>query len=443
MADTRHLFLTGACLVASVAISYLLLRRAGLATAPPTTPSCPMPALRPLDVDDALFEGDPSVREMVATLRRRSDVAARVGNTRLIELTSLSRLTGCRIFAKTEWENPGGSNKDRVALEIIADALATGKISPGGTIFEGTAGSTGISLAMLARPLGISAHILVPSDQAKEKTDLLESLGAVVERVPPVSFSNPDHFCKKAQRMASEHPNALFADQFDNLANTRAHYHSTGLEIVAQLRELGIDGPDVFVAASGTGGTLAGIARRLRRETANATTIVLADPQGSSLFNHVVNGVLYSSTEAEGRRKRNQVDSITEGVGISGRLTGNFRLADPDAALRVSDQEAVDMSRFLKQHEDIFVGSSSSVNVFATVKTALSLGPGHVLVTLLCDSGERHRSKFWNPEFLAAEGLMEPEPTMMPDFANGARLRPARGRPWPRPDQRASAPVMA
>ena len=238
-------------------------------------------------------------RGPVDVLRERCTVARLIGNTRLVELVSLSRATGCRILAKVEWENPGGSIKDRVALYILAHALSSGQLPPGGTIYEGTAGSTGISLAMLARTLGLRAHICVPSDQAIEKTQLLERLGATVERVPPVLFAHPDHFCNIARRRASEDPNGYFADQFDNDANYFAHYDGTGAEIWEQTG----GAVDAVVLAAGTGGSIAGITRALRERNPNVRTF-LVDPQGSGLFSRVKYGVLYSSTDAEGRRKR-------------------------------------------------------------------------------------------------------------------------------------------
>ncbi|ORZ41328.1 tryptophan synthase beta subunit-like PLP-dependent enzyme [Catenaria anguillulae PL171] len=334
-------------------------------------------------------------------------VADLVGNTPLIRLTTLSDLTGCDIYGKAEYLNPGGSSKDRVALSILRSAASRGLLRPGGTVYEGTVGSTGISLALMCRALGYRAHIVMPDDVARDKVDMLERLGATVERVRPVSIIDANHFVNLARRRAQEDANGVFADQFENLDNVRVHLATTGPEIVEQTE--GGRRLDAFVMGAGTGGTLAGVARCVKRAAAalgRHIQVVLADPQGSGLFNKVKFGVLYAPTEAEGTRRRHQVDTVVEGIGLN-RLTSNFAKALPfvDDAVRVTDQEAVDMARYLMLHEGLFVGSSSAVNVVAAVRVAKRLGAGKTVVTLLCDSGTRHLSKFWNDEYLSYEGL--------------------------------------
>jgi cysteine synthase A len=322
-----------------------------------------------------------------------------IGNTPLIEIKSLSDATGCTILAKVEFVNPGGSVKDRVALEIIREAEQCGKLDYGGTIVEGTAGSTGVSLAMLARAKGYKCAIFMPDDQAKEKSDILERLGATVTRVRPVSIVDPQQFCNLAESFAQKTPGAFYSDQFENVANFRAHYNSTGPEIWKQCQgEL-----DAFVAAAGTGGTIAGVSRYLKDQNENVQ-VFLIDPPGSSLYNRVKHGVLFAFEEKEGMKARHQVDSITEGIGIN-RLTHNFVEADIDDAFRGTDQEAVEMAQFLLEREGLFIGSSSAMNCVGAVKAARRLGPGHRIVTILCDHGQRHVSRFHNPEYLARHGL--------------------------------------
>ncbi|KAK2875404.1 hypothetical protein FQN49_001630 [Arthroderma sp. PD_2] len=355
-----------------------------------------------------------------------------IGNTPLVRIRSLSEATGCEILAKAEFLNgAGGSPKDRVALGMIQEAEENGLLTPfvGDAIYEGTVGSTGISLATLARARGYLAHICMPSDQSTEKSNLLLKLGAVVDRVPPAPIVETSHFVNRARRLAQSHgpensparesspfekPNielmtseaaakqsrGFFADQFENSANWKAHYRTTGPEIYVQC-----EGKlDAFVAGAGTGGTIAGVARYLKPRLSNMT-VVLADPQGSGLYNRVRYGVMFDTKEREGTRRRQQVDSIVEGIGIN-RVTANFEAGRElvDDAVRVTDAQAIAMARWLVEKDGIFVGSSSAVNLginesgcagFAAVKTALKLGPGHRVVTILCDSGTRHLSKFW------------------------------------------------
>ncbi|KAJ6128083.1 Tryptophan synthase beta subunit-like PLP-dependent enzymes superfamily [Penicillium samsonianum] len=343
-----------------------------------------------------------------------------IGNTPLFRIKSLSDETGCEILGKAEFLNGAGqSSKDRVALSMIEIAEEQGILTPhsGDTIYEGTSGSTGISLATLARAKGYLAHICLPSDQAIEKSNLLLKLGAIVDRVPPAPIVEKDNFVNRARALAKTHtassgiPSAsaeeqsdlpaanermtrgrgFFADQFENEANWRAHYEGTGPELYAQCG----GHIDAFVAGAGTGGTISGVARFLK-PLLPKLTVVLADPQGSGLFNRVVYGVMFDVKEREGTRRRRQVDTIVEGIGIN-RVTANFEAGKEmiDDAVRVTDAQALAMARWLVEKDGIFIGSSSAVNCIAAVKTARKLGPGHRIVTVLSDSGSRHLSRFW------------------------------------------------
>ncbi|EME79523.1 uncharacterized protein MYCFIDRAFT_34905 [Pseudocercospora fijiensis CIRAD86] len=325
-----------------------------------------------------------------------------IGNTPLIKLKSLSEATGCEILAKAEFLNgAGNSPKDRVALSMITHAEEAGILVPdrGDTIYEGTVGSTGISLAAVARARGYKAHICMPSDTSTEKSDILLKLGAAVERVPPASIIDQNQFVNTARRRAQEHtddPNkpgvGFFADQFENTANYLAHQSTTGPEIYSQTSGGQLD---AFVAGAGTGGTIAGIALYLKPLIPNLK-IILADPQGSGLYNKIRYGVMFSSTEAEGTRRRHQVDSIVEGVGIN-RLTKNFQAGMHliDDAVKVTDEQAMKMARWLVENEGLFVGASSAVNLVAAATMAKKLGRDKRIVTIICDSGNRHLSKFW------------------------------------------------
>ncbi|EER29741.1 hypothetical protein D8B26_003676 [Coccidioides posadasii str. Silveira] len=349
-----------------------------------------------------------------------------IGNTPLIRIKSLSEATGCDILAKAEFLNgAGGSPKDRVALSMIQAAERQGLLIPysGYAIYEGTVGSTGISLATLARAKGYLAHICMPSDQSAEKSNLLLKLGAVVDKVPPAPIVEVGHFVNRARCLSrsyssastpysfdsisrkSEIPNyesaastaadksshGFFADQFENPANWQAHFQTTGPEIFEQC-----EGKlDAFVSGAGTGGTISGVALYLKPRLP-AMTVVLADPQGSGLFNRIQFGVMFDTMEKEGTRRRQQVDTVVEGIGIN-RITSNLEAGREliDDAIRVTDAQAIAMARWLVEKDGIFVGSSSAVNCFAAVKTAIKLGPGHRIATILCDSGTRHLSKFW------------------------------------------------
>ncbi|ORY89706.1 tryptophan synthase beta subunit-like PLP-dependent enzyme, partial [Leucosporidium creatinivorum] len=402
-----------------------------------------------------------------------------IGNTPLVRINSLSDLTGVEILGKCEFLNPFGSVKDRVSLRIITQAEDQGLIHPhtGSCIFEGTSGSTGISIAGIARARGYKAHIVLPDDVSKEKVQLLEALGAEVEKVRPVSIVDKRHYVNLARLRAQEFgretlistttstprpaspsptepptpqslgssrapsppspttlpdpdptappsllitsqpapsasttthytdpPRGLFSNQFENLSNLAAHEEGTAPEIWKQTNGK----VDAFVSGAGTGGTIAGVGKALRR-LREEVEIVLADPQGSGLFHKIHDGVMYSETESEGKRRRYQVDTIVEGIGLN-RLTRNFSHALPfiDDAFRVTDAEAVAMSRHLAREDGLFLGSSSAVNLVACVRLAQQwgeAGKGKTIVTILCDSGSRHHSRFWNDEYLAREGI--------------------------------------
>ena len=352
---------------------------------------------------------------LLARRRRRrppgaASVLDLVGRTPLLRLNTLSAATGCEVYGKCEFLNPGGSVKDRVALRILQEALASGALRPGGLACEGTAGSTGISLAMLCPALGLRCHVVLPDDAAAEKAATIRALGGCAQLVRPVPISHPGHFVNQARaraahELATAGPGAaLFCDQFESLANFRAHAEGTGPEVWAQTGGR----VDAFVSAAGTGGTLAGCGSFLASASRGRCAVFLADPPGSSLLNYALRGVAFNTAEAEGRRTRHQVDTITEGVGLN-RLTANFRASPPLAgAFAVSDAEAVAMARHLARAESLFLGSSAAVNCVGALRAALRLGPGHTVVTILCDGGGRHLSKFWSEEALEAAGLTPP-----------------------------------
>jgi cysteine synthase A len=317
--------------------------------------------------------------------------AGSVGNTPLIRLETFSRETGCEILGKAEFLNPGGSVKDRAALAIINDAEQRGALEPGGTVVEGTAGNTGIGLAHVCNARGYRCVIVMPDNQSPEKFQLIEALGAEVRPVKAVPYADPNHYQRVAARTAQEIPGAIWANQFDNTANARAHFETTGPEIWAQTEGR----IDAFVAASGTGGTLAGVSRFLKSKHPRVRT-VLADPPGSSLYEYVRSGVL----------KATGIGSITEGIGI-GRVTANFATAQVDAAVHVEDPETVRFVYRLLHEEGFSLGSTSGINVAAAVRVARELGPGHRIVTVLCDGGARYLSRLFNPAWLKQKGLFE------------------------------------
>ena len=312
-----------------------------------------------------------------------------VGNTPLIRLNSFSDETGCEILGKAEFMNPGGSVKDRAALYIIQDAEERGLLKPGGTVVEGTAGNTGIGLAHICNAKGYKCLIIIPETQSQEKIDLLRTLGAEVRTVPAVPYKDPNNYVKLSGRIAAETDNAIWANQFDNIANRRAHYETTGPEIWQQT-----DGKiDAWVAATGTGGTYAGVALFLKEKNP-AIRCVVADPMGSALYSYVKTGELVT----EG-------SSITEGIGSS-RLTGNMENVPADDAIRIDDPEAVRVVYQLLEKDGLFMGGSVGINVGAAYALAQQMGPGHTIVTVLCDGGSRYQSKLFNRSWLAERGLI-------------------------------------
>jgi cysteine synthase len=314
-----------------------------------------------------------------------------VGNTPLIRLRRVSEETGCEILGKAEFLNPGGSVKDRAAKAIIADAERRGQLPPGGTVVEGTAGNTGIGLAHVCKARGYRCVIVMPDNQSPEKYRLLEMLGAEVHKVPTVPYSNPNQYQRVAERLAASLPNAIWSNQFDNTANRQAHVQTTGPEIWSQTNGR----IDAFVAASGTGGTFAGVSEYLksRRRTIRC---VLADPPGSSLYEFVRNGALKSTGSG----------SITEGIGI-GRVTANLKDAPIDDAVHIEDSDTVRCVYRLLHEEGLFLGSTSGINVAAAARVALELGRGHTIVTVLCDGGAKYQSRLFNREWLEQKGLLK------------------------------------
>ena len=320
-----------------------------------------------------------------------------IGNTPLIRLARLSEQTGCEILGKAEFLNPGSSVKDRAAWYIVKDAEEKGTLRPGGTIVEGTAGNTGIGLALVARARGYRTIIVIPETQSQEKKDMLRLVGAELREVPAKPYSDPDNYIHIARRLGEElsasAPNgAIFADQFDNVANRHGHYVTTGPEIWRQT-----DGKvDGFVSAVGTGGTLAGVGMYLKEQNPDIV-IALADPPGSALYNYYKHGEL----KAEGT-------SITEGIG-QGRITGNLKDAPVDQAFHIPDAETVAMVFDVFEHEGLCLGASSGINLIGAQRLAEQLGPGHCIVTLLCDFGTRYQSRLFNPAFLREKNLPVPD----------------------------------
>jgi len=304
--------------------------------------------------------------------------------------------TGCEILGKAEWMNPGGSVKDRAALGIIRDAEKSGRLKPGGTIVEGTAGNTGIGLAMVGRALGYKVVIVFPRTQSQEKADAITLMGAQLIKVDAVPYANPNHYVHYSGRLAEElnatEPNgAIWAQQFDNTANRRAHAETTGPEIWDQTGGK----VDAFVAAVGSGGTIAGVSDALKARS-NDVKIALADPGGAALYGYYAHGEL----KAEGT-------SITEGIGQS-RITANLEGAKIDEAFRIPDEEALHILYDLVMEEGVCLGGSAGINIAGAVRMARKMGPGHTIVTILCDHGSRYQSKLFNPDFLREKGLPTP-----------------------------------
>ena len=313
---------------------------------------------------------------------------ALIGNTPLVRLEGPSEATGCEILGKCEFANPGASVKDRAALYIVEDAEAAGTLKPGGTIVEGTAGNTGIGLALVANAKGYKTIIVMPETQSREKMDTLRALGAELVLVPAAPFSNPGHFVHTSRRIAEETPNAVWANQFDNIANRRAHICGTAEEIWEQTGGR-IDG---FTCAVGTGGTLAGVGLGLKAKN-EKIQIALTDPHGAALYSYYACGEL----KAEG-------SSVAEGIG-QGRITGNLDGAPIDTQFRVSDEEGLEQVAALLRDEGLCLGLSSGINVAGAMHLARALGPGKTVVTILCDTGFRYLSSLYNPEWLRNKGL--------------------------------------
>src|SRR5215471_15464893 len=320
-------------------------------------------------------------------------IVGAIGNTPLITLERASAATGCTVLGKAEFMNPGQSVKDRAALFIIQDAVRKGTLRPGGVVVEGTAGNTGIGLALVGNALGFRSVIVIPETQSQEKKDMLRLCGAELVEVPAVPFSNPNNYVKVSGRLAEQlaktEPNgAIWANQFDNVANRQGHIETTGPEIWNQT-----DGKvDGFVCSVGTGGTLTGVAMALKARNKNVR-IALADPMGAALYSYYTKGVL----KAEG-------SSITEGIG-QGRITKNLEDAPIDVAYQIPDEEAVPVIFDLLQHEGLCMGGSTGINVAGAIRLAKDLGPGHTIVTILADYGTRYQSKLFNPQFLREKGL--------------------------------------
>lgn len=311
-----------------------------------------------------------------------------IGNTPLIRLDSFSEETGCEILGKAEFLNPGGSVKDRAALYIIKEAEEKGLLKPGGTVVEGTAGNTGIGLAHICNAKGYKCLIIIPDTQSQEKMDALRTLGAEVRPVPAVPYKDPNNYVRLSGTVASEMENAIWANQFDNLANRLAHYETTGKEIWEQTNGK----IDAFTCATGTGGTYAGVSMFLKDQNPNVKTI-LADPMGSGLYSYAKTGEI----QIEG-------SSITEGIGNS-RVTANMEGAPIDDAIQIDDKEAIRVIYQLLRKDGLFMGGSVGINVGAAVAIAKKLGPGHTIVTILCDGGSRYQSRLYNQEWLASKGL--------------------------------------
>ena len=321
----------------------------------------------------------------------KKDVLEAIGNTPLIRLKKASEMTGCTILGKAEFMNPGQSVKDRAALFIIREAMKAGKLKPGGTIVEGTAGNTGIGLALVANALGLKTVIVIPETQSQEKKDTLRLMGAQLVEVPAVPYKNPNNYVKYSGRLAEE-LGGLWANQFDNTANRLAHVQTTAPEIWKQT-----DGKvDGFICAVGSGGTLAGVAEGLRAHKPDVK-IGLADPLGAALYSFYTDGVMKS----EG-------SSITEGIG-QGRITANLEDLKVDHAFQIPDSEAIPIVFDLLKDEGLCLGGSSGVNVAGAIRLARKLGPGHTIVTILCDHGTRYQSKLYNPDFLRSKNLPVPE----------------------------------
>jgi len=326
----------------------------------------------------------------------RNSVLKQIGNTPLIKLKQACELTGCNIYGKAEYLNPGESVKDRAALFIVEDAIKNKKIQKGGIIVEGTAGNTGIGLAIVSKAYGLSLKIIIPKTQSIEKKNTLRDLGAELIEVEAAPYSSPNNYIKQSKKIAedllgSNQNGVYWANQFDNIANTESHIKTTAQEIWTQTAGQ-IDG---FVCSVGTGGTLAGVSIGLKEKNKNVK-IALSDPMGSSLFSHV-----------KFNKLENSGNSITEGIGTS-RITKNYEKALVDDAFQITDEEALNIIFKLREEQNIELGGSSGVNIGGAIKLAQKLGPGHNIVTILCDPGKRYASKIYNKEFLNSKNLPLP-----------------------------------
>ena len=336
----------------------------------------------------------------------RPDLASTIGNTPLIRLRGPSEATGCDILGKAEFMNPGQSVKDRAALFIIRDAVRSGALKPGGTIVEGTAGNTGIGLALVGASMGFRSVIVIPETQSQEKKDMIRLAGAELVQVPAAPYKNPNNYVRYSERLAkelarTEANGAVWANQFDNTANRQAHLETTGPEIWEQT-DGSVDG---FICAVGSGGTLVGVAMALQPK---GVKIGLADPEGAALYSFYTTGVFDSPG-----------NSITEGIG-QGRITANLEGFTPDFSYRIPDAEALEVLFKLAEDEGLVLGGSSGINVAGAMRMARDMGPGKRIVTMLCDSGNRYQTKLYNPEFLREKGLpvpawLEAEPRNLPE----------------------------
>ncbi|MCG7572079.1 cysteine synthase A [Phaeobacter sp. CNT1-3] len=328
-------------------------------------------------------------------MRIARDLADAIGKTPLIRLKAASEATGCEILGKAEFLNPGQSVKDRAALYIIKDAIAKGQLKPGGTIVEGTAGNTGIGLALVGASMGFKTVIVIPETQSQEKKDMIRLAGAQLVEVPAAPYKNPNNYVRYSERLAkalaeTEENGVIWANQFDNVANRQAHVETTGPEIWEQTGGK-VDG---FICAVGSGGTLAGVGMALQPK---GVKVGLADPMGAALYSYYAHGE-FASTGT----------SITEGIG-QGRITANLDGFTPDMNYQIPDEEALPLVFDLLQDEGLCLGGSSAVNIAGAMRMAKDMGPGHTIVTILCDYGTRYQSKLFNPEFLAEKGLPQPE----------------------------------
>lgn len=329
----------------------------------------------------------------------RADVAQLIGNTDLLRINSLSDLTGCEILLKCEQQNPGGSIKDRAALQLVQDAIASGKLKPGMTIVEGTAGNTGIGLALVAKALGYKMLVVMPTGQAQEKEQMVALYGATLKLVPACPFADPNHFYHTAKRLGEENDDYWWADQFENLSNTKAHYENTGPEIWQQTK----GNIDALVSVVGTAGTIAGNSRYLSEQNPNLKTW-LVDPDGSGLYSYLKDGKFVSNGS-----------SFTEGIGIM-RCVENFRQAKIDCAITLPDQDLIDISRHILNSDGILLGSSSALNVAGALFAAAKMGQGNTIVTFCCDLAERSYSKLYNGNFLQEKHLLETSETLSEKF---------------------------